>query len=584
VRVPGSEVLLLSSDQGNPGIDTAPEHADPVPDQRHLLQILVDLQRLLQRWIPPHWAESRFWRGFEARIPALCLLICCAAVLLSGLLIISKGYLPPDDALRHAAYVESGKTWEEILVMRPDFRLDMHDGWHRFLRGLQRLGVGRYGLVQLPVVALLAVCVGLPLFVVRRPEIWLASSLVLVLVNPGWVHRLSLGRSFLLYVAITMVWCLKAAEGERRPWRRSEYTLFFVLFLVAAFVRSTWFLLLPLVAIHLLIGEYRRGAALLGCLLGATFLAGLLLGIPLRIFWQPLSQVRLAAQWELPAPFLVTELQPGASLGAVVLFLLVIAAVGFCLGGHRPQIKGRGAVLLLLVGCVLIFRSKRFYIDYGIPAMLCWGYLQLADWSGRTTRLRTGVARLATALVIAAVFVLSTSTDVGARWSGALQERYLDASKPDHARLLPDPGGIFYSNSMGVFYRTFFHNPHADWRYVLGMEAAAMTEENRRVYTQLALSAGSVDALSAWVKAMTPADRMVLLSGGQPKVEGLDWGMAVVGIWVGRKTATADDVPAQGSTAAIPEAPKSEDAPGSFQVQQEAVPEVDSAIVPEDGI
>src|SRR6267142_6107468 len=52
--------------------------------------------------------------------------------------IITYGYIPRDDALRHAAKAVSGKPWSEILVMRSDFLIDPHPGWHAVLGAIHR--------------------------------------------------------------------------------------------------------------------------------------------------------------------------------------------------------------------------------------------------------------------------------------------------------------------------------------------------------------------------------------------------------------------------------------------------------------
>ena len=52
-------------------------------------------------------------------VKPLVVAIVIGAILLSCFKIISYGYLPVDDALRHAAKVVSGKDWHEIVVLRP---------------------------------------------------------------------------------------------------------------------------------------------------------------------------------------------------------------------------------------------------------------------------------------------------------------------------------------------------------------------------------------------------------------------------------------------------------------------------------
>src|SRR5215475_8841564 len=53
--------------------------------------------------------------------------------------IVSYGYIPHDDALRHAAKAVSGKPWPQIMVMRDDFRIDPHPGWHAVLGAIHKV-------------------------------------------------------------------------------------------------------------------------------------------------------------------------------------------------------------------------------------------------------------------------------------------------------------------------------------------------------------------------------------------------------------------------------------------------------------
>ncbi|MFO7821544.1 MAG: hypothetical protein R6V56_05765, partial [Lentisphaeria bacterium] len=53
------------------------------------------------------------------RVPHLAVILCVTMMVLIPFKIISYGYLPSDDALRHCAKAVSGKSWSEILVLNP---------------------------------------------------------------------------------------------------------------------------------------------------------------------------------------------------------------------------------------------------------------------------------------------------------------------------------------------------------------------------------------------------------------------------------------------------------------------------------
>jgi len=67
-------------------------------------------------------------------VPLAVWAIVILVILAIPLKIIGLGYLPADDALRHAAKAVSGKPWPEILVVGPTFQIDHNFGWHFLLR------------------------------------------------------------------------------------------------------------------------------------------------------------------------------------------------------------------------------------------------------------------------------------------------------------------------------------------------------------------------------------------------------------------------------------------------------------------
>ena len=93
---------------------------------------------------------------FEPYIPLLVWTLVILTFLLIAGKIAGYGFLPMDDALRHAAKTVSGKPWSEILVMRSDFGIDPHPGWHAVLGWFHRgFGLNTENLVVLTVVGML---------------------------------------------------------------------------------------------------------------------------------------------------------------------------------------------------------------------------------------------------------------------------------------------------------------------------------------------------------------------------------------------------------------------------------------------
>src|SRR5712675_597553 len=85
---------------------------------------------------------TNFLERFQPWIPLGVWLIVILTFLFIPGKIITYGYIPRDDALRHAAKAVSGKPWSEILVMRSDFLIDPHPGWHAVLGAIHHLENG----------------------------------------------------------------------------------------------------------------------------------------------------------------------------------------------------------------------------------------------------------------------------------------------------------------------------------------------------------------------------------------------------------------------------------------------------------
>ena len=167
--------------------------------------------------------------------------------------IIAYGYLPPDDALRHAAKVISGKPWSEILVMRDGFILDPHPGWHAMLGVIHRLiGGDVETLVVLPVAGLM-VCFSLAaLMWLRRPEAWLGALLAANVFSPTFIGRISLGRPFLFTMCVYIILLVMWSRLSRPSPGRRELITTVILIAAAAWMHGSFYqLLLPAVGLFL---------------------------------------------------------------------------------------------------------------------------------------------------------------------------------------------------------------------------------------------------------------------------------------------------------------------------------------------
>jgi hypothetical protein len=197
----------------------------------------------------------------------------------------------------------------------------------------------------------------------------------------------------------------------------------------------------------------------------------------------------------------------------------------------------RDPALVLAVGGWLVghFFVWRFFLDWGFPALALWLAWQLDELLDGY--FAAGGARIPLALLAACAFLLTTTPNVSGRWSVDGSAGALNANNPAQAELLPEPGGVIYSNSMSIFYSTFFTNPNGPWRYVLGYEPGLMTPEDYRVFQATLGVRVPYSTLTPWVDRMTPRDRLIIEGSpdAMPTLTQLDWTFSPPNKWVGRK-------------------------------------------------
>ncbi len=495
--------------------------------------------------------NSLFWKNgngkaFSRLFPVLVLLGCFLVLLVLPFKIVSQGYLPSDDALRHAGFAVSGKALNEVMVS--DGQLpDIHEGWHGFLRFMHRCGLESTEEVVVFEVILLALLFLLPpLFLVKRPEVWIIALLLAYnFFNFG--YRLFFGRPFIVSMAV-LVCLLLLRDRLNQPkfcWR--TWLLLGLGMTVSIWWRMTWFLYLFPIAAFAAARQWRATGRLLILLAASTVLATLFCGdwmLPVEAIKGVVRALGSASD----TTALVSELQPATTF-IFPIIVVVLLMVSVKLRGARVSALLDSPVFYLLAGsCFLSSGGARWFDDFGIMALLVMMVQELEAWLERDELEWFNwfsFSRCAVGIAAVALFYASLTANQGGRWSDALKREYVLIDDPETQVGLPDGDGIIYSTSMAVFYQTFFKYPQAPWRYILGCEAAVMPADDLEIYRRIQWNHGAVELYQPWVEKMKPQDRMwlVLGLGETPKVEGLKWTKMTSRIWSGRVAAAGGTLP-----------------------------------------
>lgn len=482
---------------------------------------------------------------FQRYIPMAVWIVAVMVLVFIPFKIISLGFLPMDDALRHAAKAVSGKTWQQILVMREGFEIDPSPGWQQILTWVNPCqwvqhwdGGPTEALVLFSVASLmlLVTCCGLPWL--RRPEAWLGALLAATVFAPACTTRFMRGRPYLVTDFVVMTILLIWTRCSSRVPRPFGLVCTVMLVAASAWIHGSWYMLaLPGVAIFLS-GRCMAGLVYGVCWLLGSFLGCALTGHPWEFLFQSVEHMFGVFGHFVVNRQLESEFYPSDGETASVLLVLVFLFWRWQTPGFSKMTLARvldPVFVMMVLGWVLGLKMRRFWWDYGIPSMVLWIAFELQSHFEERISMDSP-RRLALAGCLAGALFLGFTSDRDGRWTENLTTEYLSMDNPAQAPWLPDPGGIIYNSDMDVFFQTFYKNPRAPWRYVLGFEPGLMKEDDLAVLRKAQWNFGDTRAFEPWVLKMRPQDRMIIhASGGAPpRLPELEWNYAATEMWIGR--------------------------------------------------
>lgn len=473
----------------------------------------------------------------ESRIvPLIVISLCVLAVFLVSLKIISYGYIPGDDAMRHVAKAISGLDWDKILVMRGDIKMDSHPGWHAILTVLHRtMNYSADDLMVFSVVSLFLIFCLVPLFFLERPESWILALLAVSIAGHEFMYRLTLGRPYIFTMSTVLIFGFLWPRFRNKKLYWPGVILLTISIAMSTWVHGLWYMFALPIACLFTAREWRSGIIFSACAVSGVIIGASLTGHPFLYLSQILNHSIHSFNSHTVTRMLVGEFQP--SDGTPFMVAAVLAMLGWRALRNSWSMKSMDNPLFLLgvTGWILGLAVCRSWIDWGIPAISAWMALEFQDFFIKTIGYyswrRVGVASFAAL----ALFLLATS-DLGGLWTNNLTNDYISSENPDVAPWLPEADGIVYSTDMTIFYQTFYKNPKAHWRYVLGFEPTWMKPDDLAIFRNIQWNHGAFKSFEEWVKKMRPQDRLIIRYSWEksPAISGLEWYYAATDTWIGR--------------------------------------------------
>jgi len=462
-----------------------------------------------------------------------------ATLIFIPLKIIGYGFIAPGDARRHVAKAFTDKPYTDIIVMRPEYKMDHSPGWEWLLGWLhKRFSWDCDALMSFSVVSMMLCIFLAPLPWLRRPEAWLLALLAQLIALPDLMVRFVQARPYLLtegiLIALLFAWSSNKQEGTRPSPTKLGLTALGIA--LSVWVHGAWYLWALPIAAFFLAGRLRVGMWFAGCVGTGILMGALCTGRPVVFLEQALAIASAVSKENVPQWLLVGELRP--SYGELTTAVL-IAVVMLWRRQQRIAIGASHGIMhdpvfcLIIIAWILGFKADRFWADWGIPAVLVWITREVEQGLASSWDLFNWRRATASCLLAAPLFLHATN-DLDRRYTACLSEAFLDTKEPSLAGWLPEPNGIFYSAHMEFFYNTFYRNPTGNWRYIIGMEPALMPEDDLQIFRSIERSQFALKAYEPWVKKMKPGDRLAVPCSAEPGLPQLEWMNAGGGIWIGR--------------------------------------------------
>lgn len=479
-------------------------------------------------------AQSAPGHPLQRYVPLAAWVIVVLTLLLIPLNIIKYGYVPGGDARRHVAKAFTDRPYTEILVVRPEYTMGHSPGWEWLLKMLHQFaGWDIDMLVNFSVASLMLCVFYAPLRWLRQPEAWLAALLVEMLAIPEVMTRFSQARPFLLTEAVLIAVLFSWSKPDERGPSALKLALTTIGITLSVWMHGAWYLwALPLAAFFMA-RAWRSFFRLTACVLAGIVAGAMLTGKPVAYLLNAVAMLAAVGREHLPQWMLVGEFRPSyGEFDTLVLLALVVLWRKFR-RGEQPDYFRQPVVWLIIICWILGLKADRSWADWGIPAVLVWLTMQFEEILPAIYAAASPKRLLACGLLAVPLF-LHTTNDLDRRYTFNLHEFFLDAGDPALKGWLPEKNGIFYSAQMEFFYNTFYKNPQAEWRYILGMEPALVPDADLKILRNIQWNNYAYKAYEPWIDKMKPGDRLMLDSGVQPNLPRLEWHNAVGNIWIGR--------------------------------------------------
>ncbi|MBP5467645.1 MAG: hypothetical protein J6Z11_00205 [Candidatus Riflebacteria bacterium] len=465
----------------------------------------------------------------------LAILLLFVVFLIIPLKIISKGFLPNDDANRHIAFAINDHKWSDVLEITPGLESDHNVGWHKILRFIYKLfRINKNDLLLMSTIGLFLLLNLTGTLVSPNTSAWPITLIVMFLFDPSLIQRSILGRPYIFSCITTLILLKLWFINEQQTNNKLKYFISILALTLAVWIHGTWYTFLILPAALFLSGQVRKSINLTICIILSTIIGAFLTGEFKEFLYFHYSATLNIFSEKIYNWMLVTEFEEGniRLLWMVpTVFIIILSIISKKL--KLNDLTKDPTFIMILLTWLLSIKVVRFWLDWGMVALTFWLSFKLSDLIQDMQSVKKPLLRRTFFILI--VISLTMLIPIS-NWNNKKERNnYIaDFTKKEFAEFKPVEGGIVYNDSMRHFYYQYFNDPEGKYKYVLGFEPAIMLEDNKKIFRDILYSRFHYKAYKPWVDKLTKNDRLFTIVDLSKNYPQLDWVKAGEKLYIGK--------------------------------------------------
>lgn len=449
--------------------------------------------------------------------------------------ILLKGFVPPDDSLRHVAFSITDQKWSDVLLIEPGLEGDHNAGWHQILRSVYKFfRINKEQLFYFSIIFLFLLVNITGSLCSPNVIAWSVALLIMFVFDREILWRFMLGRPYLISCCTTIIllklWFIESSNNIK--WYIKYFLSIFVL-TFTVWTHGTWytFLLLPIALI--LSGKIKRSLELTIIIFVSTLLGAYLTGqLKDFIYYHHFATLNIFSEkiynWQL-----VSEFAEGSNkVMWMVPILFIIILLVYSKKLKLNELCRDPNFILILLTWMLSIKVTRFWIDWGDIVLMFWLSNNISVLILDMKTVKKPIFRYALFVVIIIAICISIPN---LKWTTkGIKDYSADFSRKELLAFKPEVGGIIYNDLMSHFYSNYFNNPFANYRFVLGFEPAIMQFANKKVLREITYSGYHYTSYRPWIDKLTKKDRIFTSIDICKNYPELDWVKAGRYLFIGK--------------------------------------------------